>query len=208
LALALEQSPTHLSCYILTYAPHTPLDEWRRKGQVRPLDEARVAALFEITVETLAGAGFVQYEISNFALAGCPPRWSRHNRKYWNGCVYLGLGPAAHSFDGACRSWNDANLEGYLGALKRGRRPPGGQEVLTVEERMSEALLLCLRQIEGIDIALFEARFAVDFESLFSRVLADLTEAKLATVESGRCRLTRRGLLVADAVAVRMAGCY
>ena len=80
--------------------------------------------------------------------------------------------------------------------------------MLTEEERMNEALLLGLRQIEGIDIVLFEARFAVDFELLFSRVLADLAETGLAVVKSGHCRLTRRGLLVADAVAVRMAGCY
>ena len=208
LAMALEKTPIHLSCYILTYAPGTPLDDQRRQGRVQPLDDAQVAALFQITIESLVGAGFTHYEISNFALNGHPPLWSRHNRKYWNGSAYLGLGPAAHSFDGIRRSWNDADLEGYLNALKHGRRPPGGEERLTVEERMNEALLLGLRQTEGIDTARFEARFAVDFERLFGRVLADLTESGLAMIESGRLRLTRRGLLVADAVAVRMAGCF
>ncbi len=208
LAMALERTPAHLSCYILTYAPGTPLDDQRRQGRVRPLNDTQVAALFETTVETLIGAGFVHYEISNFALNGHPPLWSCHNRKYWNGSAYLGLGPAAHSFDGIHRNWNDADLDGYLDALIHGKRPPGGVESLTVEQRMSEALLLGLRQTEGIDTALFEARFAVDFERLFGPVLADLAESGLARTESGRLRLTRRGLLVADAVAVRMAGCF
>ncbi len=208
LAAALALEPTHLSCYMLTYAPGTALTARRDRGAFHPLDDRRIAVLFEITAETLTRAGFLHYEIANFARDGRPPRWSRHNRKYWNAVPYVGLGPSAHSFDGRRRSWNAADLDGYLEALAAGRRPPGEEEVLTREERMSEVLLLGLRQTAGLDLALFESRFAVDFGRLFGPLPAQLTEAGLARLEAGHLRLTRRGLLVADAVALHLARCF
>jgi oxygen-independent coproporphyrinogen-3 oxidase len=209
LETALAAAPTHLSCYMLTYAAGTPLDQARAAGRIRPLPEASAAELFERTAELLAARGFVHYEISNFARTGDPPAWSRHNRKYWNRAPYLGFGPAAHAFDGTRRrSWNDADLDGYLDALNRDRLPPGGEEILTREQQMTEAVFLGLRQIEGIDIQLFDERFGLKFKDLFGRTTADLVNAGLAIVDARNCRLTRRGLLMADAAAARLAGCF
>ncbi|MEE4607737.1 MAG: radical SAM family heme chaperone HemW [Desulfobacteraceae bacterium] len=207
LEATLAAAPTHLSCYMLTYAPGTPLDAARSAGHIHPLPEAAVADLFEFTAQVLTENGFVHYEIANFARAGNPPAWSRHNRKYWNQAPYLGFGPAAHSFDGSRRSWNDADLDAYIQALESGGPPPGGEEILTREQQMIEAVFLGLRQIAGIDVQKFEARFGVKFEILFGPVLADLTEAGLAMREKGFCWLTPKGLLVADAAAARLAAC-
>ncbi|HDI59360.1 MAG TPA: radical SAM family heme chaperone HemW [Desulfobacteraceae bacterium] len=207
LQAALEAAPAHLSCYMLTYAPGTPLNAARIAGRIHPLPEAAVADLFEITVQMLTERGFVHYEIANFARAGSPPSWSRHNRKYWNQAPYLGFGPAAHSFDGSRRSWNHADLDAYLEALENSHLPPGGEEILTREQQMIEAVFLGLRQIAGIDVRKFEADFGVEFDAVFGPALADLAEAGLALREAGFCRLTRRGLLVADAAAARMAAC-
>jgi oxygen-independent coproporphyrinogen-3 oxidase len=208
LEAALAAAPAHLSCYMLTYAPGTPLDEARAAERIRPLPEEAVAGLFELTVETLTASGFVHYEVSNFARGGSPPAWSRHNRKYWNGAPYFGFGPAAHSFDGSRRSWNKPDLDAYCKALDRGYPPPGGREVLTREQRMTEAVFLGLRQTEGIDIGDFQVRFAVDAEQLFDRAMADLVDEGLAATDGRRFWLTRRGLLVADAAALRLASCF
>jgi oxygen-independent coproporphyrinogen III oxidase len=207
LQAALAAAPNHISCYMLTYAPGTPLEAARISGQIDPLPDAAVADLFDITVDVLAANGFVHYEIANFARAGNPPAWSRHNRKYWNRAPYLGFGPGAHSYDGGTRRWNTPDLDAYLRALESSRRPPGGEEILTREQRMIEAVFLGLRQIAGIDMQKFEACFGIAFETLFGPVLADLAEAGLATREQGSYRLTRKGLLVADAVAARLAAC-
>jgi oxygen-independent coproporphyrinogen-3 oxidase len=204
---ALETAPSHLSGYMLTYAPGTPLEADRIAGRIRPLSEAAVADLFDITVDVLTENGFVHYEIANFARAGNPPAWSRHNRKYWNQAPYLGFGPGAHSYDGRVRYWNDADLDAYRQALESGHPPPGGEEILTREQRMIEALFLGLRQTAGIDIQEFETRFAVQFVELFGPALTDLAGMGLATLEKGFCRLTRSGLLVADAAAARLAAC-
>jgi oxygen-independent coproporphyrinogen-3 oxidase len=204
---ALETAPSHLSGYMLTYAPGTPLEADRIAGRIRPLSEAAVADLFDITVDVLTENGFVHYEIANFARAGNPPAWSRHNRKYWNQAPYLGFGPGAHSYDGRVRCWNDADLDAYRQALESGHPPPGGEEILTREQRMIEALFLGLRQTAGIDIQEFETRFAVQFVELFGPALTDLAGMGLATLEKGFCRLTRSGLLVADAAAARLAAC-
>lgn len=207
LQAALETAPAHLSCYMLTYAPGTPLEDARRAGRIAPLPEAAVAELFEITVQVLTANGFAHYEIANFARAGNPPAWSRHNRKYWNRAPYLGFGPGAHSFRGKRRSWNDADLGAYAQALENGGLPPGGEEVLTREQQMIEAVFLGLRQVAGIDVQEFEARFGAGFDVLFGPALGDLVEAALAVREGGCCRLTPKGLLVADAAAARMAAC-
>lgn len=208
LEAALAAAPTHLSCYMLTYAPGTPLDAARIAGRIDPLPDAAVAELFQLTARLLTENGFVHYEIANFARAADPPSWSRHNRKYWNQAPYLGFGPGAHSYDGGHRrSWNRADLDAYGQALESGGLPPGGEEILTREQQMIEAVFLGLRQIAGIDVQKFEARFGVEFETLFGPALVDLAEAELAVREQKFWRLTPKGLLLADAAAARLAAC-
>ncbi|MGI6397627.1 MAG: hypothetical protein ACOX3E_10615 [Desulfomonilia bacterium] len=102
------------------------------------------------TSKTLEEAGYIHYEVSNFA-AGMG-RASRHNRKYWDHTPYLGLGPAAHSFEGTRRWWNRSSLKGYLTDLSNRKRPVEGQEDLRSEELAMEALFLGLRTREGIDL--------------------------------------------------------
>ena len=101
LRTALSFHPEHLSCYQLTVEDGTPLAELRRKREVALPDHDLQARYFFRTAEILEEAGYRHYEVSNFALED---RFhSRHNSKYWNHTPYLGLGPAAHSFDGRQR---------------------------------------------------------------------------------------------------------
>jgi oxygen-independent coproporphyrinogen III oxidase len=196
---AVSFSPEHLSCYLLSYESGTALTEKRRKGEIDPLSENRRAALFKTAVEFLSDAGYPQYEISSFSRGA---EWmSRHNRKYWNNVPYLGFGPSAHSYFPPERRWNHRDLDLYLAEIASGTRAVENREILTRENRMTEAIYLGLRQTEGIDLARFEAEFGVTFPALFGPLLEQLSEKKLLLLTSERCALTLEGELSLEGIA-------
>lgn len=139
--------PAHLSLYGLTVEPRTPLDRWISRGATQPPDDARYAEEYLEAHERLPVAGYRFYEVSNAAREGFA---SRHNSAYWSGRPYLGLGPAAHSFDGRARRWNLAAWEAYRRAVAAGRSPVESEEVLTAEQRELEGLYLALRTDAGV----------------------------------------------------------
>jgi oxygen-independent coproporphyrinogen-3 oxidase len=143
--LALE--PAHVSLYGLTVEARTPLARWIARGAVRPTDDERYATEYLRAAERLGAAGYEFYEVSN---AARPGRRSLHNSAYWTARSYVGLGPAAHSFDGRARRWNVAPWAAYQRALAEGRSPLAHEEVLTDEQRRLEALYLGLRTEAGV----------------------------------------------------------
>ncbi|MDR2692160.1 MAG: radical SAM family heme chaperone HemW, partial [Dysgonamonadaceae bacterium] len=104
-------SVQHISAYHLTYEEGTPLYNSMQKGLIRPVEEEMSVRLFEVLMDEMAEAGFEHYEISNFAQAGYR---SKHNASYWTGTHYLGVGAAAHSYDGPSRQWNVASVRKYI----------------------------------------------------------------------------------------------
>jgi oxygen-independent coproporphyrinogen III oxidase len=194
-------SPEHLSCYMLTYEPDTPLTRRRERRQFSPLPEAAVADLFRFTISHLRQLGYKIYEISNFARTD--EFQSRHNRKYWRSHPYIGLGPSAHSFVHPVRWWNHRETPRYLVDVASGRRPLGGQERLTPEQVMTEAIYLGLRTGEGIDTANFNRRFGADFKTMFSDLLAELAETDQIRFDGEYCGLTVEGMLFLDTIAQR-----
>src|SRR6266851_6118491 len=147
LDLALALLPSHLSLYGLTVEDRTPLARWISRGAASPPDDERYACEYLLAHERLAAAGYHFYEISNAARDG---HRSRHNSAYWSGRSYVGLGPAAHSFDGRVRRWNLSAWEAYRRAVLAGRSPMESEEVLTPEQRELERLYLSLRTDEGV----------------------------------------------------------
>jgi oxygen-independent coproporphyrinogen III oxidase len=150
LDMALALRPAHLSLYGLTVEPRTPLDRWISRGATHPPDEERYADEYLFAHERLSVFGYQFYEVSNACLPGYG---SRHNTAYWSGKPYVGLGPAAHSFDGRTRRWNIRAWEGYRRAIAEGRSPAESEETLTDEQRRIEAIYLGLRTVEGLPIA-------------------------------------------------------
>jgi oxygen-independent coproporphyrinogen-3 oxidase len=146
--------------------------------------------LFLLTCEFLTGRGFLQYEVANFA-RGEGSR-CRHNLKYWRRQSYLGLGPAAHSFQGGRRWWNHRGLAAYGAALAAGRAPRAGRETLTPEQVRLETVYLGFRTREGVDLKVIESQPG------WGRVLSRLQEEGLLRLENGRVAATPRGLVVAD----------
>jgi len=198
-AVALE--PEHLACYLLTYEKGTSLEKARELGNVTPLPEKESAKLFLKNSELLAGSGYHQYEISNYARTA--QYFSRHNCKYWNFAPYIGLGPAAHSFLDPVRSWNHRELSTYLTDLKNGQLPVRAKESLTPGQQMIEAVYLGLRQTRGISMSDFNYRFGVDFQKFFQAVLSDSGLDSLLEKEDEFYRLTPNGMVVMDAVVSR-----
>jgi oxygen-independent coproporphyrinogen-3 oxidase len=201
-AAALE--PEHISAYLLTWAPGTPLRRDRRRGRVQPPSEETAARLFDLTFETLADLGYPAYEISNFARA--PEFQSLHNKKYWTHAPYLGLGPAAHGFRPPERSWNPPSVRTYIAALKADRLPAAGRETLGPVELATESVYLGLRQTEGIDTAQWRERFGNDFDKIFRDPLKLFQEEGWMESSGRRRRLTRRGRRRMDGIVERLVG--
>jgi oxygen-independent coproporphyrinogen-3 oxidase len=185
---AVALRPEHLSCYALTVEPNTILGREVAAGLARAPDPDRQADMYELACETLSAAGYVHYEVSNWALPG---RECVHNLGYWEGRPYLGLGAGAHSFRAGRRWWNLRPPHQYMKSVAAGELPIGGEERLRGEEGELEALLLGLRLDRGVPGTLVSPRVA-----------DDLIERGLARVRGTRFALTDRGMLLASEVAL------
>ena len=187
-AIALE--PDHLSLYGLTVEPHTPLGRWAARGDVREAPEERYASEFLLAHRTLASAGFAHYEVSNFAR---PDHESRHNSAYWRRVPYLGIGPSAHSFDGAARRWNEREYAAWKARAKRGEDPVAGVELLNGDNELAEVVYLGLRTSEGLSTTAGD-----------ERVVEQWGTRGWAEVSGGRVVLTAEGWLRLDSLAAAL----
>jgi len=195
---ALSWEPEHISCYELSIEPGTPLHHRYTENEFTIPEENVLYEFFTTTSQLLEDAGYVHYEVSNFA--GDRHLRSRHNQKYWDHTPYLGIGPAAHSFHGNRRWWNLPSLDGYMGHLQGHRYPPCGTETLTPAQLRSETLYLALRTKQGIDLSDFILRHGYDILKEKKDVLARLCNDRLIEIIDGRLRPTARGLALADSI--------
>lgn len=202
LEAALSFAPEHLSCYLLSYEPGTRLDRRRAAGEFSPLDDGACGDLLEFTHEFLAGAGYPAYEVSNFSrIEQGRDHRSRHNRKYWTGAPYLGLGPAAHSFlPPASRWWNVRSVAGYIRELEAGRLPVAERETLTGEQRLIEAIYLGLRQSDGLSFADLIRHFG-EAPVAGLPAVAERLRSRGVMAHGDPWRLTLKGWRFLDAVA-------
>lgn len=150
----------HISAYSMTVEPQTALGTWVRKGQVPPMDEEQSARQFELLMQRLEEKGYEHYEISNWAMPG---REAVHNSNYWKGSKYLGIGPSAHSFDGANRYWNVANNAKYMQALQEWGVPATEQEHLSDADRFNEYVMTSLRTSWGLDLKWVRQQFSPSY---------------------------------------------
>ena len=162
-----------------------------------PISDDQAAEQFEILMDIMEKAGYVQYEISNFCLPGFE---SRHNSNYWKGVPYLGLGPSAHSYNGTSRRWNISNLTSYIRDLGSGILP-FEEELLTVAQEYNEYVMTSLRTIRGSDLREIGEQFGMEYVTYFRhQAIRHLASGHL-TEQSGICTLTRNGKFLADGIA-------
>jgi len=200
LAYAANLPVDHLSCYQLTLEQGTPLGTRYQNGEFDLPDEQSQLDFFLKTSEFLSRFGYIHYEVSNFAKG--PEAMARHNQKYWNHVPYLGLGPAAHSFDGKRRWWNRKSLALYLEDLEKGLSPVEEDECLTLDQLRLEMLFLRFRTRRGIDIARFDRDFGGDILSEKAEILSRYTQEGLIVIENGYIAPTLAGMAVADQLAL------
>ncbi|MBC8155805.1 MAG: radical SAM family heme chaperone HemW [Bacteroidetes bacterium] len=199
---ALALNVPHISAYALTIEPNTAFSTWTKTGKLPPVDEDLAAAHFEQLVEALTASGYEQYEISSFArpAPGQIPHYARHNTAYWQQRPYLGVGPAAHSYDGQSRQFNVANNAQYITAL-RGDVIPAERGELTSADRVNEYLLTGLRTKWGCQLAELNRLLDDDFLTRNQAELTHLQPTGWLASENGVLRLTDSGKLFADRVA-------
>jgi oxygen-independent coproporphyrinogen-3 oxidase len=187
---AIHLAPPHVSLYGLTVEPHTPIARWRDRGLTVEGSEDVYETEYLLASSTLPSSGYTHYEVSNFGLPGRP---SRHNRGYWTGASYVGLGPSAHGYDGTVRRWNEREYAVWARRLADGRDPLAGTETLTDENRISEQVYLGLRTSDGLLLVPDELS-----------AVAPWIEAGWGSIEADRLRLTPTGWLRLDTLAASL----
>jgi len=197
---AVAFSPEHLSCYQLTLGAKTPLGVRYQAGEFLMPGEELQYEFFIKTSEFLEDAGYIHYEVSNFAKG--TKYVSRHNQKYWDHSPYLGLGPSAHSFQPDRRWWNHRSLDQYLAAIKAENLPVEETETLTMEQLRLEALYLGLRTKKGVSLYDFKNRYHYDLFAEKKEMIDRLQEEGLISIQDGRLYPTQTGLAVADSLAL------
>jgi oxygen-independent coproporphyrinogen-3 oxidase len=206
LAEIVAAAPAHVSLYQLTVEPRTRLFLAVRDGKARLPDADTQAEFYTRVGEALGGAGYEHYEISSYARPG---RRAVHNRLYWTGGEYLGLGVSAHSFrrlqDGAGeRLANPRATAAYLRLRWEASPAPDFQETLPREALAREALWLGLRQIDGLSRRRFAAQHGLDPLALRGPEIERLVRRGLLEVGGDSLRLTPPGVLLADEVGAAL----
>jgi len=198
---ALALGPEHLSLYALTLEEHTPLAGRIARGELPAPDDDLAAEMYELAEAELARAGYVHYEISNWARPGFE---CRHNLIYWRNQPYLGLGAGAHSWF-AGRRWANVCLPRiYVEEMARGHLPVAESEEISPALEMAETAILGLRLVEeGVNLGAFRARFGAEFTDVYGREVEELVDLGLLEASTGRVRLTRRGRLLGNQVFQR-----
>lgn len=187
----------HLSAYALTVEPHTALRKFIDKGLIPPVDEEAARGHFEYLIDFAEEHRFIHYETSNFGQEG---HFSRNNTAYWTGKPYLGIGPAAHSFNGRQRSWNVANNSLYIKNIQKDKRP-AQSETLNIYDRYNETVMTGLRTIWGISLPKVEEKFGMHFKDFLVQQSAESIAQGWLTLEDNTLKTTRSGKFLADGLA-------
>jgi oxygen-independent coproporphyrinogen-3 oxidase len=185
---AIALGPDHISAYCLTYEEDTDFFRRHARGEFRTDAEAD-ADFFRRAAELLGAAGFEQYEVSNYARPGFE---SVHNRAYWSGHDYLGLGPSAVSTVGLRRWQNISDYRAYADRLLTGETASTGDEILTPQMKRSEAVALSLRTNWGVPAEWIDDR---------PNEVEEFVRLGLMQLKAERYVLTPAGRFLADSVA-------
>ena len=191
---ALSLPIDHISAYSLIIEEGTQMGKWVSEGSVTLPDEDTVNEMQRMAIAKFEKAGFMRYEISNFAKPGCE---SRHNMAYWKDIDYLGLGCAAHSLVDNQRFSNPDTLEAYLSGarmLELSER--------SMDDRKEEIIMLSTRMTMGLDLKKWRAEFNEDFEARYRKPIEKMKNYGLLEIENGFMKLTPAGMELQDAVVL------
>ncbi len=193
---ATELGVPHVSAYHLIYEEKTRMHALLLAGKITPADEETSAEMFTMLYDWMARHNFIHYETSAFGKEGF---FSRHNSSYWKNREYVGLGPAAHSFDGDSRSWNIASIIKYNEGIKAGI-PVRESELLSPTDKYNEFIITGLRTIWGVNLEELEARFGKTMYQHCLKAAEKYLQKNLLTMEENTLKVTREGLFISDGI--------
>ena len=194
---ALSFGVPHISSYALTVEPNTALERFIDKGVIKNVDDDKAEEQFLILTDELNAAGYVHYELSNF---GKENFFSKNNSAYWLGKSYLGIGPAAHSFDGVQRSWNVQNNTKYIKDIVENKLPIQ-RETLSVIDRYNEYVMTGLRTIWGVSFPRIELEFGNNYAKYLKMQAQKYIDQELLCIENDILKTTRKGKFLSDGLA-------
>ena len=186
LALGVE----HISAYCLMIEEGTPL--WKltiENGEWR-INEELERQMYELLIDKLTTAGYEHYEISNFAKPGYR---SLHNSSYWQDIPYIGLGAAAHSYDGKRRSWNVSDIKQYIEGIEQGERPCEYEDI-DDDTHYNDRITTALRTSDGLELSTLSDRH----RRFCMKEAQKFIDDGLLRIVDNHLALTRKGLFVSD----------
>lgn len=182
---ALSLGIQHVSCYGLMYEEGTALTKMLEEGQIEAIDEDTENAMYDMLCDYLQQAGFVHYEVSNFALPGYE---AKHNSAYWDHTPYIGIGAGAHSFIPPVRSWNPSDLNAYISGITA-QNLQRENETLTEDDLYNERMMLGLRTNRGVAKSLIR-----------KDISAYIANGLLRETEDGHIVATRQGIHILNRI--------
>jgi oxygen-independent coproporphyrinogen-3 oxidase len=194
---ALALPINHLSAYSLTLEENTPYHKLVAQTKYKKPDDDLASEHYDLLIAEIDAQGWEHYEVSNFCKSG---NYSKHNTAYWQSKKYLGLGPSAHSYDGANRYWNVSSNKEYISLISSNNKTYQ-EEVLSTTDRLNEYLLTSLRATWGIDIQILRTKYEYDIDVSFAEELSYWTSIGWAIRDNNILKLTDKGLLFADYIA-------
>lgn len=184
----------HISAYALTIEKKTYFYKLLITNRLKEVADEEVLDHFNATIDLLALNGFSHYEVSSFSKPGFQ---SRHNSSYWQGKNYLGVGPAAHSFNGKSRQWNISSTKNYILNIANGSSY-FEVEILSEIDKYNEYVLLGLRTANGISKNFIVDSFDKKIVAYFSKEISKLDKDEFILQDGDQICLSRKGILMSD----------
>ncbi len=216
----------HFSLYSLILEETTPLYAQVVGGRVGVPDEDATGEMYERAIDLLGAAGYVQYEISNWARGQrpgasgqglpiemqsptpdprplIPGRACHHNLAYWLNADYLACGAGAHGHLYPRRYANVLGIDEYIGRVDAGRSPIAETTDLSARDLCAETMFMGLRLNAGVSEAHFRDRCGAALDDVYGDVLAELVGLGLIERDDQGVRLTARGRMLGNQVFER-----
>jgi oxygen-independent coproporphyrinogen III oxidase len=190
----------HISAYGLTYEKGTALWRQRNKGLVAVVEDEVTLQMYNLMRLKMREKNYDAYEISNFSKPGFR---SQHNSAYWKFIPYLGVGPSAHSFDGASRQWNIASVKKYIEKIAS-NDIFYEKEILSLQDRYNDYVMVALRTSEGIDLSILKNKFGEEVLETCMNIAKRFIETDDVVIEANRLFLTQKGIHISNFIIMEL----
>ena len=197
----IKHNVKHISTYGLQIEKHTALYSKLRNGRISLVDDSVIVKIYNKINKLLQKEGFKRYEVSNYAR---PCFECEHNKKYWNGSDYLGLGVSAYSYIDGYRYYNTKRLDTYLDAMRDGKSAVYSKEYVSQKEKRTERIMLSLRTAKGLDLEQFKQEFNEDILKTREKQITKLKQLGMIKIEDGFLRVDDDYFYVSNSIIVEL----